>query len=431
MKICLVFWSALFLWVFVAFVAHAQEPLTLDEAVRIAEGESPQLDQVRAQSDYSSWKKTEALSGFLPTVSLTGHYYFYERSPVFEASYATFQTGSLPPASPWLDGEFNVRLPIFDGLRNVDQLSSAAKNKRAGDLNVDYGTFTLRQQIRLAFYGVKEAEELAIVAAQDVKDLEDHERLVQDQLRAGIVKRVDLLRVETQLVNAVSEKTNSDDEVQIRRQRLAQLMGEDSELRPLQGAMPKPDDVIMKAIDESKLGARADIEALGLQADAASDTQSSDSKWWVPELAVLAGFDYFRNYNTKINLYAFGVQAKWNLFDGLVSYSRSKESLATERIATRGHEIGELQARTDFETFRRRYRYNLLKYRAQSDDVTRSQESMKLARAGFRAGTQTTTDVLDAEQDLFNARASQIQAQYGALDSQIRFELAIGRKVTP
>ncbi len=412
--------------------AHADpQTLTLDEAIQSAVSNSPQLDQQRGQSELSQWQHTEALSGFLPSVAVTGHYFFYTQVPTLDANFGTLALPQAPSISPTLDGEVVFKLPIFDGFKNIDQFHASNQLAHAAALEVDYGTFSLEQNVRLAYYSVVEAELLAKVADEDVKDLEDHRRLVNDELRAGVVKKVDFLRVDTQLSNAVSEKTNADDEIEIRRQQLAQLLGAEEETRAINDTLPEPKDEINTAIQQARLGSRPDIDALGLRADAENGTHRADAKWWVPTVSFLAAGIGLRSDEIKLTSYALGLSMSWNIFDGLKSYARSKESLASEKIAMKSEELSQLQARTDVATYQRRYHYNLQKYRARLDDVERSTESVRLAKSGFKAGVQTSTDVLDAEQDLFNARAAQIESQYGALDSLIHFELALGRNVSP
>jgi outer membrane protein TolC len=405
--------------------------LTLDEAIQKAVKDSPVLDQTRAQADLAKWGRLESLSGFLPTVTLGGHWYFLERTPLFNAQLGQYTIGSLSSASPWFDGELGIKIPVFDGLRNFDKFESAVNQGRASILQVDWGTFRLRQQVRLAYAAILEAKLLAVVATEDVKDLDDHRRLISDQLRAGVTTRVGILRVDTQLSNALSEKTNAEDEVKIRLQQLAQLMGEEHEEREVSGLLPVPDEAHLQSIKAAHLESRADIDALGLQADAAVETQRAASKWWVPTFSLVGNYDAYTSQQLKVTAYTVGIAMNLNIFDGLVSYSRSKESLESERIAECAQSLSRLQAKTDYETYVRRYRYNLERYHARVDDVARATETVRLARAGFRAGVQTNTDVLDAEQDLFNARSNEIQAQYGALESWVRFELAIGRNMTP
>jgi outer membrane protein TolC len=62
-------------------------------------------------------------------------------------------------------------------------------------------------------------------------------------------------------------------------------------------------------------------------------------------------------------------------------------------------------------------------------DVDEAKESVRLATLGFKAGVNTTTDVLDAELDKFTASAGLVQAQVGMLEAVINLELAIGKRL--
>ena len=52
-----------------------------------------------------------------------------------------------------------------------------------------------------------------------------------------------------------------------------------------------------------------------------------------------------------------------------------------------------------------------------------------MQKAEERAGTRTSSETLDAELDLFRARAGVVNAQVNASEAQIRLELALGRRL--
>jgi outer membrane protein TolC len=51
---------------------------------------------------------------------------------------------------------------------------------------------------------------------------------------------------------------------------------------------------------------------------------------------------------------------------------------------------------------------------------------VRLATLGLKAGTRTHTEVLDAELELFRARAGVIKAQADAMEAFINLELSLG-----
>jgi outer membrane protein TolC len=410
--------------------------ITLDQALSEARERSPIVQNAKATSEEYHWKRTEQLSGFLPNISAVGSHFLNDRLP------NVFQAGgfSLPTSVPFTFFGFNLVIPVFNGLQNVDLYSAASIESKAADLDYDWRGFQVDHQVKLSYYRVLAAKALAVVADQDVKNLEDHLRQVQDQLRAGTATKLDVLRVQVQLSNARSDKTNADDEISIRQRELAQSMGlgqgVPGSFKDAEGVLPNPSDEMIKKIEAAQLNTRPDIEADDLRTDAAEKQEQAAGHYWIPAFDILGNYSFVNGSSPDVfttsnysSTYFVAVSLRWNLFDGMKSYSRSKQSVARSNEARTSAESARLQLPTDFEVYRRRYRYNTEKFKARSEDVVSSQEAVRLARAGFGAGTETNTDVLDAELDLFRARANVINSQLDALDAQINFELAIGRNL--
>jgi outer membrane protein TolC len=421
-----------FVGILVSFETSKAEVVTLDQALSEAREHSPLVQNAKATSEEYHWKRTEQLSGFLPSISAVGAHVLNDRLP------NAFQGGgfSLPTSVPLTFFGFNLVIPVFNGLQNIDFYLASSTESKAADLDYDWRGFQVDHQVKLSYYRVLAAKALAEVALQDVKNLEDHLRQVQDQLRAGTATRLDVLRVQVQLSNALSDKTNADDEISIRQREFAQSMGLDQGMKDAEGSLPNPSDEMIKKIEAAQLNTRPDIEADDLRTDAAEKREQAAGHYWIPAFDILGNYSFVNGSSPDVftssnysSTYFVAVSLRWNLFDGMKSYARSKESVARSNEARTSAESARLQLPTDFEVYRRRYRYNTEKFRARSEDVISSQEAVRLARAGFAAGTETNTDVLDAELDLFRARANVINSQLDALDAQINFELAIGRNL--
>jgi outer membrane protein TolC len=71
---------------------------------------------------------------------------------------------------------------------------------------------------------------------------------------------------------------------------------------------------------------------------------------------------------------------------------------------------------------------SLTLYKAKLTDIEEAKESARLATVGFKAGTRTTTDVLDAEYEEYRASAGLVQAQINALEALINLELVTGKR---
>src|SRR5438105_3318949 len=68
-------WLAISIFLAVPSVASAH-PMSLDEAIRDAHGQSPRLQQALSTAEEMGWKQTESFSAFLPTVSVSANHFF-------------------------------------------------------------------------------------------------------------------------------------------------------------------------------------------------------------------------------------------------------------------------------------------------------------------------------------------------------------------
>ena len=413
--------------------------LTLSQALDEGLNHSPEIQRARAASDESHWKRYEALGGgFLPKLEVDAHHYLNEQYTTTSLSLggpAISFSGFYPTDVAAL--EFS--LPIFDGLGNIRKLQAASLSEDASKKELDQAEFQLRQDIRLAFYKALAASELQDVANQNVKTLEDHLKQVNVQKRGGVATKYDLLRVEVLLSEARADAIDANDSLAITRKKLAELMGLESDERILKDTLPVPDGSKVKNLELTDLPKeRADIQALILRADAASRMEDARSSWFVPQISLGGEYMYYQQQfvDTAVHdtgnwapAYNFGVFLKWNLFDGGMAYAQSQQATFRHVQAEKSSQLAKLQVPYDFNYWKRRYMSNTDHYASKQLDITRSEESVRLAREEQKAGTRTSTETLDAELDLFRSRAGVVNAQVNAIEAEIHLELALGREI--
>ena len=115
----------------------------------------------------------------------------------------------------------------------------------------------------------------------------------------------------------------------------------------------------------------------------------------------------------------------WELFNPQV-FAQSKEQFYHAIQVEKSLVQANLQAPVDFAFWKKRYLYSATLYEAKKVDVERASETVRLANAGFKAGVRTTTEVLDAELELFRARAGIVNAQMNCIEAKEKLELSLG-----
>ena len=409
--------------------------LSLDGAVKEGESRSPKVLKAEAAFEASAWKKTETLSGFLPSINLSANHFFAEKYQFLDINFGG-NPATIPQIFPFTSATLDARLPLFDGLQNVRRYSAANLQKDASENDLTWTRFQVEQEVRLRFLQALAAERLERVSEQNLTTIQDHLNQTQNLRKGGVATNFDVLRVEVQLNEAKSEVLQAQDNVYLARQRLANSMGLPGDDRPLQGELPTPDASIVESVQKPTTPLRADLIAQERRTQAASDFESSRAAYWVPKLSLGAQYIEYNNLTRSMtdssrfrSAYSVGVFLNWNLFDGMTSIALARQAFYERVQAENSLEQSRLQLPYDLNFWKRRYVYSSTLYRAKRSDIEKAQESVRLATEGFRAGARTSTEVLDAELDLFRARAGVVNAQTSSLEALINLELALGRRI--
>lgn len=415
-------------------VSAETQTLGLRQAIAEAMEKNPQLRQTEAAVMEASWKPLEALSGNLPQIQFTASHLFDVKFQTLDFSVAG-QSSVFPLVQPETQANFDISWRVFDGFKGINNYRAAKLYSEASQYNLASTKFVLEEEVRYKFFNALGTQALQAVAEQNVVTLKDHLTKTQEILRRGSATKFDLLRVEVQLEEAQSEKLAADDAAAVARKALSVAMGmEQDDARTLTGELPAPDEKLIEDPFTNEFSARSDIAAAQRRADAASLQHSASIGSWIPSVTFAAEKTFYNNVTTDIysqyrDAYFFAVNVTWNVFDGGASLSRFKQTAYQAEQAQAALDAIRLSAPEDLETWKRRFYYNVELYRAKRRAVETAQESVRLANLGYGAGTRTSTDVLDAELDLFRAKAGVVRAQLNGIEAAGRLEVALGKKI--
>jgi len=391
------------------------------------------MQRAEATAEEYSWKRVGALSGFMPSVNVSA-VHFLDRG--YEYTPFPFQGKNLevPGVFPMTQVTFAASLPIFDGFQNINNYSAARSRESAARHDFDWARFQFEQSVRLAFYQSLAADQLETVSEENVKTLKDHLEQILAVRRGGAATDFDVIRVRVQLREAESDRMAAKDNRAMAREHLNELLVHPGDTRILEGELPRPtlDRILGLSVPQS--GERPDIAAVELRSDAQADLSRSAHRWWVPRVSLGYNYILYNEYTNGVfdsmrNAYQLGLFANWSLFDGMKSIAEAGQS--EQRRVQEEAKTAEITQHlpVDFDNWKRRYATATSLYSAKLESVEQSVESVRLATNGYRAGVRTSTEVLDAELDLFRSRAGVVNAQIDAAQSLINLELALGRRI--
>lgn len=414
---------------------YAASQLNLNQATEEAELNSPSYQSMKAAAEGAKWRRVESYSSFLPSLSV-------QALRILDYKYQTFDvslggpTLAFPEILPNTAATLNAYLPLFDGFANLNHYRASSSFETAATHDLNWAHFQLAQQVKLKFYEALAAKKLADVAKQNVKTLDDHLQKTQVQKRGGVSTQFDVLRIEVQLSDAKAEEILTSDNVEISKKALTEAMGLDTDSRDVTGDLPNPEGRLVENLQVPTPESREDVRALLSRDEATSQIVKTASVFWVPKIGLSYQYSYYNNRdNTLIdasnyrNAWELGLSLTWNLFDGMASIARSHEADAEYVKSQKLVRQAMLHIPVEFDKWKKRFVTASVNYKAKVLNVTRAQESVRLAQEGYRAGTRINSEVLDAELDLFRARAGVFSTQLSAEQALINLESVVGRKI--
>ena len=380
---------------------------SMSAALGSAYTDNPDLNSARAQLRAIDEGVPKALSGYRPQISLSG-----------DVSTKTTRSSLLPE---WSKGsmprgyQLSVEQPIFLGFRTTNSVKLAQSSVKAAREQLKVVEANVLLDAVTAFMDVVRAQVVVNLTAQNIEFLREQLRAAEDRLNVGEGTRTDVAQTNARLQEGISDYAQAVADLNRAIATYIQVIGH----RP------------------QSLGGYNGIERLLPRTmDAGLAVALSDHPSIV---AALYNID-IASYNVRIAegamLPTIGIQGSFThrddeSFDG----SWNEDARITGQLTVPLYQGGEAaanvrqfketlgQRRLDLESARAQVRQSFVSAWGQLDaaraQVTAAESQVsaqQLVLTGVieerRVGQRTTLDVLNAQQDLLQARVALVNAQY-------------------
>jgi outer membrane protein len=416
-------WPALF-----AAWSGLAEPLTLDEALAIAERNAFAVGIARSEVERTRQRIAEARGRLGPQVRVDTTYTRNER----EVRQGGFLVQHLDSAQSQLI--LSMPLDVTGVLKKG--VNAAGKAIDVAKANLDAERNDLRLDVRTAYFLVLQTQAQVAVFQEAQDSAAKRLRNTELEVRAGAKAQVDVLRFQTQLQQAEADLIVSENALSLAKRSfnlaLARPIETPVELAPVQ-AMPQP------AEDESALAAvaranRPELRALEANQTVLQKIREAEEGGMLPSLDVQG--IHARNWSGS----GFGSQdrstfARLNLsvpvFDSGVTRARIKQARQDElqnRIRIEQTELGiSLEVRQALA--------NLNNAQARLESAAKqaefAAEVFRLAGIRYEAGEAILIEVTDAQTELTRAKSLLVAATYDYMIAHAQLQRALGTDVQP
>ena len=210
---------------------HAQQPLTLDEAVQTALTAHPDVQRAQAASMRGRAGRTDARAALLPRVGLqTG----INRSDVLQRTATDPVTGgivSLPDSLIQQRQSFGTSAivsldwTLFSGGRGLTETAAARARSRAADHGLAAARVRAAAEVTLVYLDALEAQALVDVRRAQGVHARELERTAEGRYETGTVPEIDVLQARLAASEAHIALLEAEAEDRTRRMQLAAHLG--------------------------------------------------------------------------------------------------------------------------------------------------------------------------------------------------------------
>ncbi len=388
---------------------------SLVDALSAAYQSNPDLQGQRAQQRATDEQVPQALSGWRPTVQAQGTYGAYRD----RANLSTPAGQSITSHTRPLTGSVTLSQNLFAGGRTVNATKQAEFAVEAGQNSLLSAEQTTLLNAVAAYMDVVRDQGVVELNKNNVEVLKRQLEATQDRFRVGELTRTDVAQSEARLSGAKTSLRQAEAQLTASRAAYGRVVGH----APAMLEKPIPAPNLPQSEEQARMAAEHNNP--DLLAARASEA-SSRSAVLVAKGALLPSFDVQAQYQYARDPSSSGLSSAQihstdessvvgvltiPLYQGGSEYSQVRA--AKEQASAALLQISSVQRQVD-EAVQNAWE----QLRAAQSNIISSQEQVRaneIALEGVKqeeqVGSQTILDVLNADQELLNARVTLVSAQ--------------------
>ena len=389
------------------------------------------LQAARARLEAGQAAASSTARRLAPAIHLGDEYQHYN---------STFDAAISPVASFRVRGRdtnmFTVAAdqPLLGLLRLSADYSGQQESAEAGAAQVESAELSLRQAVETLYLRVFEARALEGTALASERELNDRLDVARAQLATGVLTEADVLRVQVAAANARQQAIQAHSQELVSRAGLLALMGLPADdagvtfIEPkslLESGQKRPEPSVAQ---DQALSGRPEILQTRLSLQAGEHQQRARLYALLPEIDLEGA--YLRSYGQVIvptNSEFIGLKAQWAIWEWGASYAAYRASQAQARAAAFDLENQKQQIRAEVTSGMAQLDAAASAISVAEQTIASAEEAYRVTDAQLQAGTATTTDLLEAQSALTQARLNYLRAQYELAISRVNLRRALGR----
>jgi outer membrane protein len=408
-------------------------PISLDEAVRLAQRNAPSAVQAAGAVRSNAAAVRTAYLAFIPSLS-------FSTGASKQGGDRFDSQGQLVPftGATWsYSSGMNLNVQLFDGGSRFFDLKSAKANVAAAEANETLQQYNVALNVKQQYYGVLAARESESAAQAQLEQALEQLKTASAKVAAGAATKSDSLRAVIQVGNAQLALLQARNNLSVANASLTRLVA-------------TPFVVTASPSDTSEalaLGAdSAEIAAFALRGPAVQQAEEAQTAARAGVRNSLTG--YLPTVSLSYNRGGNGLDSRFGWGDNRYAYSETmrfslqfpffnqgarEEQIVRSRVAEDNAQAqlrdARLLAQQQLTQYLSAFRTAEQRIQIQLASVAAAEEDLRVQQRRYSLGASTFLDVLNSQVTLNQARAALIQARFDARVAKAQIETLTGREM--
>ena len=409
---------------------HISGELSTEDCLKLALANNKVLQRITEEKEIARGERLKSYSAILPTVGLTADYLRRDEVSSFTIGGMKITMGDVDNYTVGL----RVSQPIYAGGSIKATIHAARLFSMLADETVRAAVQNLIYTATHAYYDVLLNQHLLQISADAVRSAQAHLDSVKQRRQGGVASDFDVLRAEVELSNFQAELIRNKNAINMAKTQLLKVMGvsQDSDFTLSDELVYLSSEMTMEEAVEAAYRSRPDLFSREFDIKYQKELlRIARSRYW----PIIGG--YYDNtwsepdpHNTMDidwgHLWQAGVMATLPIFDGL---SREGEIIAQKaRVRQAMIDLIDAEETALFELTTALLSIEDAKEFVESQrlNLTRAKEGLRLAEVGYKQGTNTQVEMIDAQAALTTARVNHYQAIYSHIIAKLDLQKAMG-----
>jgi outer membrane protein len=413
-------------------------PISLAEAVRLAQVNAPSSIAAHGQVRTSKASVRSAWGAFIPSASVSAG---SSRQLPSEAGRTRIDSNGnvvLLPSDPWsYNVGFSANVALFEGGRRFFDLRQAKARSSAAEANEIAQSFDIALTVKQQFYAVLAQREAEAAAQAQLEQATEQRTFSIAKVRAQNATKSDSLRAEIQVRNAQNAIADAINAIATAEAALTRTVG-----TPYLVTASPADTVDLPpvALDDAELRALADASPQVVEAQKSYEAAKAAKKSSFTDYLPTISMGYSRGGSgTSAEFAPFGTGLDYNgsmrfsvAFPLFNQFQREAQVVQAD-VALDNAEAqlrdAQLAARSGLTSSLGAYRTAEQKVEAQTLTVEAAAEDLRVQRRRYELGGSTLLDVLSSQAQLDQARLDLIRAKFDMRVARAQLETIVGREL--